>query len=217
MCLLLGETPHNIDRKTWEQQTFPQELTAGLPITLLNNRPDVAMAEYALEQSYYATNIALAAFYPSLTLSGVGGWSNASGGAIVNPGEILWNALGALSQPIFQNGYNKAQLKIAQTQFEENKLNFQQTLLQAGVEVNEALTKSQISQEKTLHIDLQIAALERAVKSTQLLMDHGTTTFLQVLVARQSLLQAQENKLTLWFDQAQGMINLYQALGGGTL
>lgn len=215
MSLILHETPHQISRGSWADQQFPEELYVGVPVQLLSNRPDVKAAEYSLQRYFYAENAARSAFYPSLTLTGQAGWTNSVGNAIVNPGKVLLGAVASLTQPVFQNGANIARLQIAKAQFQENKLSFQQTLLQAGVEVNEALVKCQTARSKEENVDKQIKSLSRALTSTQLLMDNGTTTFLQVLVARQSLLQAQVSKMSIWFDEAQGIINLYQALGGG--
>ena len=85
---------------------------------MINNRPDVRQAEYSLAQAFYATNQARSAFYPQITLSGSAGWTNSSGAAIVNPGKWLLNAVGSLTQPVFNRGKNVAQLKIAKAQQE---------------------------------------------------------------------------------------------------
>lgn len=102
LCSLLGETPHTIERGTLDAQSFPENLSVGLPIQLLGNRPDVRQAESALAEAFYATNEARSAFYPSVTLSGSIGFTNNSGMMIVNPGKWLLNAVGSLVQPIFQ-------------------------------------------------------------------------------------------------------------------
>ena len=78
---------------------------------------------------HYATNAARAAFYPTVTLSGTLGWTNSGGGAILNPGRWLLNAIGSLTQPLFNKGTNIANLKIAKVQQEEAKLQFRQSLL----------------------------------------------------------------------------------------
>ncbi len=182
---------------------------------MLSNRPDVRSAEYALAQAFYGTASARSNFYPSLRLSGSAGWTNSAGSYIVNPGKLLLSAVGSLTQPLFNKGANIAQLKIAKAQQEEAKLTFQQTVLNAGKEVNDALTQAQTAKGK---IDLrthQIESLEDAVRSTQLLMTHGNTTYLEVLTAQQTLLSAQLSQVTDRFDELQATVNLYQALGGG--
>ena len=134
---------------------------------------------------------------------------------IVNPGKLLLSAAGSLLQPIFNAGANRANLKIAKAQQEEAKLSFQQTLLNAGAEVNNALTQSQMARAKTDVRAKQIEAMERAVVSTELLMQHSSTTYLEVLTAQQSLVSAQRSQIADRFDESQGIGNLYQALGGG--
>ena len=136
---------------------------------------------------------------------------------IVNPGEGLLSAMGSLTQPIFQKGTNIARLKVAKAQQEEARLGFQQTLLNAGSEVNEALVQYQTATEKTDYYARQVESLGRALESTSLLMTHGNTTYLEVLTAQQSLLNAQLTQVANRFAQIQGLINLYHALGGGTV
>jgi NodT family efflux transporter outer membrane factor (OMF) lipoprotein len=195
--------------------SFPQELTTGVPLQLLSRRPDVRSAEFALAQAFYTTNSARAAFYPSITLSGTAGWTNSVGTMIVNPGKVLLSAVGSLTQPIFAHGANVAQLKIAKAQQEEAKLAFQQTLLNAGAEVNDALVQVQTAKAKADYEERQIESLQTAVKSTKLLMQHGSTTYLEVITAQQTLLSAQLSEVATRFSEIQGIINLYQALGGG--
>lgn len=215
LCSLLGEAPHAVTRGRLEGQSLPEELMIGVPVQMLSNRPDVRSAEYTLMQSYYATSEARSALYPSITLSGTLGWTNNSGAGIVNPGKLLWNAAGSLLQPIFNANSNRARVKIALAQQEESKLAFQQTLLNAGAEVNNALVQCQSARAKAdLRIG-QIEALERAVESTEYLMQYGSTTYLEVLTAKQSLLSAQLTQISDRFDEIQGVVNLYQALGGG--
>lgn len=194
---------------------MPEELTVGVPLQLLSNRPDVRSAEYSLMQAFYATAEARSALYPKITLSGTVGWTNNSGMGIVNPGKLLLSAAGSLVQPIFNANANRARVKIAKAQQEEYKLAFQQALLNAGAEVNDALTQSQSARAKADLRVQQIAALERAVESTELLMQHGSTTYLEVLTAQQSLLTAQLSQISDRFNEIQGIVNLYQALGGG--
>ncbi len=214
LCSLLGEAPHPIKRGVLEAQHMPQTLAVGVPLQMLSNRPDIRQAEYSLMQSYYATASARSALYPSITLSGTLGWTN-NNGIIVDPGKLIWTAAASLLQPIFNANANRAQVKIAKAQQEESRLAFQQALLNAGAEVNNALVQCQSARAKTdLRIG-QIKALERAVESTELLMQHGTTTYLEVLTAQQSLLSAQLSQISDQFDEIQGVVNLYQALGGG--
>lgn len=143
LSALLADTSHDIMRGALQKQQFPDTLSAGLPVQLLANRPDVRQAEWNLAQAYYATNAARSAFYPSLTLSGSIGWTNNVGGVVVNPGSWLFSAVGSLMQPLFNKGTNIANLRQAKARQEEALLLFQQSLLDAGKEVNNALTRWQ--------------------------------------------------------------------------
>ena len=213
---LLADTPGHIERGTLEGQHFPDSLSTGIPLELLGRRPDVKQAEAALAGSYYATNEARSAFYPSITLGGTAGWTNSDGGSIVNPGTWLLQAIGSLVQPIFNRGTNMARLKIAKAQAEEALLAFQQSLLNAGSEVNNALVQWQTAREQIVLGKQQVNKLGIAAKSTRLLMKHGDTSYLEVLVAQQALLQAELEQVVNGFNEIQGVISLYHAVGGGT-
>lgn len=215
LSLLLAETPHAVRRGRLEGQKLPEDLAVGIPVQMLANRPDVRSAERSLEAAFYATNQARSAFYPSIVLSGSAGWTNSAGSMILNPGKFLATAIGSLTQPLFNKGANIAQLKIAKAQQEEAKLSFQQALLNAGSEVNEALMKYQTACEKSAYYEKQINSLNKALESTSLLMQHGNTTYLEVLTAQQTLLNARLAQVANRFTEIQGVINLYQALGGG--
>ena len=215
LALLLAETPRRYERGKLADQRLPEDVAVGVPMQMLSNRPDVRAAERSLEQAFYATNHARAAFYPSIVLSGSAGWTNSAGSMIVNPGKFLASAVGSLTQPLFNKGQIMAQYRIAKAQQEEASLSFQQALLNAGSEVNDALVACQTSKAKTLLFEKQIQSLEKALESTSLLMEHGTTTYLEVLTARQSLLSAQLSQTANRFTEIQSVINLYQALGGG--
>lgn len=215
LSLLLGEPLQVIERATLAAQLLPTQFAIGVPVDMLANRPDVRLAERQLEQAFYLTNQARAAFYPSLVLNGTAGWSNSAGMMIVNPASLVASAVASLTQPIFAKGQNSAQLKRAKAQQEEARLSFQQTVLAAGNEVNNALVQFQTAQEKRAYLDKQIASLTRAYEHTSLLMKHSSTTYLDVLTARQGLLNAELAQVANRFSELQGVINLYSALGGG--
>lgn len=215
LALLLSDVPHKIQRGKLEVQRLPEDFSVGIPLQMLSRRPDVKSAELALAQAFYTTNAARSAFYPSLVLSGSVGWANTAGALLTNPGKLLASAVGSLTAPLFNKGQNRAQLKIAKAQQEEARLNFTQTLLRAGNEVNDALTQYQIAVKKSEWYAQQVQSLQIAAKSTRLLMQHGSTTYLEVLTAQQTLLNAQLTQVANRFTEIQGLVNLYQALGGG--
>ncbi len=215
LSLLLAETPRHYERGALSAQHFPKTFSVGVPMQMLASRPDVRSAERALEAAFYATCQARSAFYPAITLSGNAGWTNTAGNVIVNPAKFLASAVGTLTQRLFNRGQLVAQHRIAKAQQEEAALAFQQALLNAGNEVNKGVRAYQTSRNKTLSINHQIASLQKAMESTALLMQHGTANYLEVLTARQALLNALLSQTANQFAEIQSLINLYQALGGG--
>lgn len=215
LCALLGIVPMQIERSTLNDQILPEKLSAGLPVELLNRRPDVRQAELKLAQAFYSVNSAKAAFYPNITLSGALGWTTGNGNIKVDPGSIIANLIAGLTQPVFGRGVNKARLATAQAQLEEAAYSFRQSLLDAGVEVNNALTLWQTAQKRVSLDKKQILNLQAAVWNTQLLMKHGNAEYLEVLTAQKNLLQAELTEAADRYDEIISAVNLYQALGGG--
>lgn len=215
LSALLGLSAQKIKRSTLEKQQFPDSLSTGIPLQLLSRRPDIKQCEYQLAVAYYATNSARSAFYPNITLGGSAGWTNAVGGAIINPGQWLLSAIASLVQPIFNKGNNIANLKISKAQQEEALLAFNQSILDAGAEVNDALIQWQTARKRIKLDEQQIISLGSALRNAELLMQYSSQNYLEVISARQSLLQAELNSITDRFDAIQGIINLYHALGGG--
>ena len=213
-CALVSIVPMPIERSSLKDLEFPEKLSVGVPAELLSRRPDVRQAEMALAQTFYNVNSAKAAFYPNLTLSGAIGWT-ISGGTAIDPRSIITNVLGSLAQPIFGRGANKARLQAAQAQREAAAWQFRQSLLDAGVEVNNAVTQWQTAQKRVELDKRQILNLQASVWNTQLLMKHGNANYLEVLTAQKNLLQAELSEVSDRFDEIQAVINLYQALGGG--
>lgn len=214
LCGLLAITPRPIARNKIEDALFPDELSIGLPVQLLANRPDVRAAEMELARTHYALGVARASFYPSLTLGGTLGFTN-NGGIVVNPGQWLLNAVGQLMQPIFNRGQLRAGYKIADADREIALLRFNQSLIDAGTEVNNALTDISAARERLVLVKEQTQLLADAVAKTELLMRHSPTNYLEVLTAQQALLGAQQNEVQCRYDEIAGIVSLYHALGGG--
>ncbi|MBP3829049.1 MAG: TolC family protein [Bacteroidaceae bacterium] len=220
LCTILGETPHHIERGTLASFQAPAAIETGVPMALLQNRPDVKQAELKLASAFYAVNSAQASFYPALTLSGTLGFTNNGNSVELNPGKWLWNALGQLAQPIFQNGRLRAQKRVALMQQEEAKMAFEQSLVAAGNEVNTALMKLQTAQAKRTNIDGQIRSLTDAVQATEALYKDNVSrqvNYLNVLTAQTGLLSAQLGQLANQYAIISATIEAYQALGGGSL
>ena len=211
LALILGTTPQCFVRSTLAEQQISDKLSTGVPAQLLARRPDVQSAEYNLKLAFYNTNIARSAFYPALVLTGSGGWED----AFTRPATWFFSFAAKLAGSIFSGGKRSAALKIAKAQQESALASFRQALLNAGSEVNTALAQCKTASSKTDIRNRQIAALENAVYSTQQLMRHSESTYLEVLTAQQSLLSAQLLQISDQFEGIQGTINLYRALGGG--
>ncbi|WP_456086565.1 efflux transporter outer membrane subunit [Parabacteroides sp.] len=215
LSVLLAKAPQSIDRSTLEDQVMPEELMAGVPLQLLENRPDVKMAEMTLAGAYYTTNKARAAFYPGLNITATAGWTNGSGITVSNPGQFMFQALASLAQPIFNNGKLVANLKISKAEEQIAKMNYQQTILEAGKEVSDALHLYDATDRKLVQDKAQIEELEKAVTYTNALFQSGQSTYLEILSAQQSLLSAQLTEVSDNVQRMQAVINLYSAVGGG--
>lgn len=215
LSALVGRAPGPIARSDIDSQSLPDALAGGVDIATLAARPDVRQAEARLKQAFYSTNKARADFYPTVTLSGSAGWTNSGGAAIANPGAWLLQAVGSLVQPLFSQGRLKAGLQVAKAQQEEAVVAFRQSLLDAGTEVNNAMAAWQTLNRKVELQERQIGALRQAVSDTEATMRHGSANYLQVVVARQSLLQAQLDALADRYSRMESVVTLYKALGGG--
>ncbi len=217
LCSLLATSPQSITTNNLEDIVIPESIEVGIPMQMLSSRPDVMAAESALAASFYSRNVARSSFYPSITLTGSGGWTNELGNIISNPAQAVYSIVGDLVQPIFTRGLNRAQLVAAKAQLEQSRLAFEQTLIDSGIEVNNALTDMMSTKAKSALYASQVERLEVATSSTALMMKHGSTTYLEVLTAQQTLYNSELQLVSNRFDQMQSMITLYRALGGGRL
>lgn len=216
LCAILHETSHTIARGNIEEAQLPEQFSAGVPLQLLSNRPDVRAAELQMAYAYYGVLGARGNFYPQITLSGSGAWTNSSGMGIVNPGKILASAVGSLVQPIFQNGKLRANLQIAKIAQEKAQLDFEQKLLDAGNEVSNALSSYQAARLRIAGEEELVAQLQQTVDDTQYTFQHdNSVSYIETLTAQQSLLQAQLDLISDKLDAIQAVISLYEALGGG--
>lgn len=215
LSLLLAQPAQAIGRGKLEEQSLSSNLAAGVGIHMLNNRPDVHYAEMSLAQCFYNVETARSRFYPSLTISPTGAFTNSSGMGVVNPGKWLLSAVGSLVQPIFQHGQIVAGLKVAKAKYEQAYNTWQQSILSAGSEVSNALVLYNSSNEKSQIEARQVATLKQNVEDTKRLMAESNSTYLEVITAQQSLLNAELSKVRDDFAKMQAVVNLYYALGGG--
>ena len=215
LSLLLGQQAQTIQRGTFDGQSLPTQFSTGVNIQLLNNRPDVHYAEMSLAQCFYNVNTARSKFYPNITISGTGAFTNSAGAGIMNPGKWLLSAVGSLTQPIFAHGQLIAGLKVAKNQQEQAFNTWQHAVLSAGSEVSNALVLYNSSDEKSTLEAKQVESLKKNVEYNKMLFNDGSATYLEVITAQQSLLNAELSKVADDFYKMQAVVNLYYALGGG--
>ncbi len=215
LSLMLGQSAQAIKRGRLEDQNLPTKFSTGIPLQMLNNRPDVHYAEMTLAQCFYNTQTARSRFYPSITISGSGAFTNSSGMGIVNPGKWLLSAVGSLVQPLFMNGQLIAGLKVAKAEQEQAYNTWQNAVLMAGNEVSNALVLYNSSDEKSRLEEKQVAALRKTVEDTKELYSSSNSNYLEVITAQTTLLNAELTKVADDFYKMQAVVNLYQALGGG--
>lgn len=216
MSLLLNTFPREFETTRDMKFDAPAEMTAGVPMYYLAVRPDVAAAEYSFATAYYATNQARTNFYPSLTISAQGGFTNLVGGMITNPGKWFIQLAGSLMAPIFSRGQNIATLEAAKAQQQQALNNFEYAVLNASAEVGDALVEYNSAKTKQEFLKQQIDQLEKSVDYTNQLFMYGqSTTYLELLTARMSLLNAQLSEINTWHSRVAALVNLYQSVGGG--
>lgn len=217
MSLLLNTAPQEWDIPGNASLSVPQQLRDGVPMSQLAWRPDVQAAEQTLAAAFYGTNSARAAFYPGLTITANGGFTNLLGSVIKNPGEWFFSLAGSLTAPLFMRGQNIARLKASKAQEKQALNSFEYALLNAAAEVQDALTVYDKSLQKSSYLVEAVSNLEKSVEYTKDLMLYstGSTNYLEVLTAQQNLLSAQINQINTELARSRSVINLYQALGGG--
>lgn len=215
LSLIMGEQAHAISRSTLDAQSLPTTFSTGVGVQLLSNRADVHANEMALANCFYNIEVARSRFYPSLTISASGAYTNSGGMGITNPGKILLSAVGSLTQPIFMKGQLRAGLRVAEDQYKQALNTWQNSVLSAGSEVSNALVLYNASDAKSKLEQKRIAVLKKNVEDTRNLMASAGSTYLEVITAQSNLLNAQLNQVQDDFSKMQAVVNLYYALGGG--
>jgi NodT family efflux transporter outer membrane factor (OMF) lipoprotein len=215
LSILLGRRPGIINRGVLSDQSPGILLQTGVPAQLLSNRPDVQEAELNFRYNFELTNVARTYFYPGLIISASGGFSSTAVSNLFNPASLIGSIAGGLTQPILNQGINKARLKVAQEAQQQSLLVFQNVVLTAVQEVSDDMASYQSTIQKTSLRDGQIVNLQKAVEYTQLLVRYSSANYTEVLTAQQSLLSAQLSQVNDRLQQHQAILSLYRDLGGG--
>ena len=215
LATTLGEPSSRVSRSALSSFRIPAVAATGMPLSILDRRPDVRTAELKLAAAFYDKNIARSAFFPAITISANGQFTNSLGAAVLNPGVMIGSAVASLSQPIFANGRIRTQYKVSKAEMEIATNDFQQAVIAAGNEVNTAMFAIHSAQEQEELIGKQVKALEKALDATEKLYAISNTNYLNVISAQNSLLSAQMNQISNRMESISATIDLYQALGGG--
>jgi outer membrane protein, multidrug efflux system len=215
LSILLGRPPSAIERGSIESQHPASYLQTGVPAQLLANRPDVQQAEQNFRYYFELTNVARSYFYPSLSITGSAGINALSFGDLFRPGALAASIGAGLTGPVFNHRANKTRLEVAKAQQQEALYNFQNTLLNAGQEVSNAMYLYETANEKISIRANEMAALQKSVQYTQELLRNGFATYTEIITARQSLLQAELGGVNDRLQQLQAVVDLYSSLGGG--
>lgn len=215
ITLLMGESSHKIERSTLAQQQLNLNPDLGYPVSLLDNRPDVKQAEYALMNAFELSNVAKADFYPSLRLTDSGGLQSVDIDHLFSVKSLFANVVAGLAQPILNKRQMRTNYEISLANKEKAYLQFRKTVLTAGKEVSDAL-KSYTEQDQFIHYkEQELEAYAKAAEYSKELMTYGMANYLDVLNADISSLNAKMNIANAQYNKLEAGVQLYKALGGG--
>ncbi len=215
MSILLGDSPHAIERGELDEQVIGQELSTGFPIQLLSHRPDVRAAEFGLINAFELTNVAKSNFYPSLNISANAGLQSLEFDNLFSTNSMFANIVGSIAQPVLNGRRIRTQYEVAQAQQEQAYLNFRRAVLTAGREVSDALYRYDGAGEKIVEKTQEYEAYDLATSYSEELLNNGLASYLEVLTARQSALNSRLDLINARLDRLNAVVELYRALGGG--
>jgi multidrug efflux system outer membrane protein len=214
--LLLGKNPGPVAHTAPNALTpVPQDLPVGLPSRLLERRPDILQAEQQLIEANARIGVARAQFFPQLSITAAGGVGGSDLSTIFDPDSRLIYGIGALTQPIFEGGKLRGQLQLSEEMKKEMVLNYQKTISGAFHDTSDALIA--VKKQRTVREEQEklVAAAQDATRLARLRYQGGVTSYLEVLTTESSLFTAQLNLVNSREGEAQSLVQLYQALGGG--
>jgi outer membrane protein, multidrug efflux system len=214
--LLLGQNPGPVGHTDPNALApVPRDLPVGLPSRLLERRPDILQAEQQLIAANARIGVARAQFFPQISITASGGVAGSDFSNIFAPGSRLIYGIGSLTQPIFQGGRLRGQLELSEETKKEMVLNYQKTVAGAFRDASNALIavdKQRVAREQQEKL---VAAAEDAARLAQMRYQGGATSYLEVLTTDSNLLSAQLNLVNSREGEAQSLVQLYEALGGG--
>ena len=214
--LLIGQNPGPVTHTDANALApVPQDLPVGLPSRLLERRPDILQAEQQLIEANARIGVARAQFFPQLSITAAGGVGGSDFSTTFDPDGRLIYGIGALTQPIFQGGRLRGQLQLSEETKKEMVLNYEKTITGAFRDTSDALIavkKQRVAREEQEKL---VAAAEDATHLARIRYQGGATSYLEVLTTDSSLFTAQLNLVNSREGEAQSLVQLYEALGGG--
>ncbi|WP_237478386.1 efflux transporter outer membrane subunit [Lichenibacterium dinghuense] len=216
--LLLGETPRALEGELKPPRLVPRvprTVPVGLPGTLVRRRPDVREAEAHLHAATAQTGVAVANFYPSVTLTGALNLQAIRFGDLAKLSSTAWNVGPSVTVPIFEGGRLKGQLELRESQQREAAVQFQKTVLQAWQQVDDALTAYAQAQRRRADLARAVGQNEAALAASRQRYREGLVDFLNVNQAEVQLLSSQTDFADAETQIATDLVQLYRALGGG--
>lgn len=215
LSILLGESPKAIQRGKLSEQNLPKDFQIGYPAQLLANRPDVMAAEFNLINAFELTNVAKAAFYPSINLSANVGLQTTDLDKFFNVNSLLGSVAGGILQPVLAQRQLRTQHEVRLANQETALLNFRKQLLTASREVSDALSTYSIQDDFINLKKKELEAYSKAEEYSEELLKYGMANYLDVLTANVNRLNAELNIVNAEYNQMKSLVDLYKALGGG--
>jgi multidrug efflux system outer membrane protein len=213
--VLLGRIPGPIPRgASLAEQAVPPQLPAGLPSALLLRRPDLRQSEQELIAANATIGVAEAAFYPTLSLTGLLGGQSPELSSLLNAGRT-WSIGAGVLGPIFNAGRLRNQRAVAVAQFQQAELRYEQDVTRALAEVSTSLVAQQKLADAEAQRERAVRANEEAVRLVTLRYTSGLSAYFEVLDAMQQLLAAQNARVQTRRDRLVALVDFYRALGGG--
>lgn len=215
LAILTGRPPSNFSVAVRVLSPTPPTIPAGLPSDLLRRRPDVAEAEANLAASNAQVGVAIAAFYPDLTLTGSAGFETNDISKLLNWESRVWSIAASVSQPIFQGGRLSANLKQAKARYEELVATYRSTILGAFRDVENSLTDLHRRASESESQARAVAADRENLDLFTKQYKAGLTTYLQVITTERTLLTDEINDKQIQFNRLISTVLLIKAIGGG--
>jgi multidrug efflux system outer membrane protein len=213
--LLLGRFPQPISRSSSLDQSFPQQVQAGIPARMLRQRPDVQQAELEMLANYEDQQAARLAFLPSLNITAMLGFNAFKSNLVFNPGSIAYSAIGGLAAPIINRKGLKAGQQRAEAASLESLYNYNKSILTGFQEVSTSLNKIENSRKITGFKMEEVSVLQQAVSTSRDLFLTGYASYLEIIMAQRSVLEAELSLTTAQTNQYLALVELYRAVGGG--